>query len=183
MTTPRSGQHATRLPPVPDRRSAGEPATVAPTPRVRDHCHGVAALRASIRRPVLGHDHQRVDDVRTDCPSTQLGRGLGRPSRQHQVRQDRGRHFGQHTPTPRGQDSREFSFGRPAADRTTAAHDERAIGTPRSRRPSASVAIAIRSRRPRGPLGIPPFRGGMVYEETPCQRYGGSTTRSSGRGR
>ena len=32
-------------------------------------------------------------------------------------------------------------------------------------------------------LGIPPFRGGMDYEETPCQRYGGSTTWSSVPGR
>ena len=25
-------------------------------------------------------------------------------------------------------------------------------------------------------VGIPPFRGGIVYEESPCQRHGGSTT-------
>lgn len=31
-------------------------------------------------------------------------------------------------------------------------------------------------------LGIPPFRGGMVYEEPPCQRHGGRTTPSSENG-
>ena len=53
----------------------------------------------------------------------------------------------------------------------------------RIRRCSLGSRITPTAVRRRPPVGIPPFRGGMVYEETPCQRYGGSTTRSSGRGR
>ena len=87
----------------------------------------------------------------------------------------------------------------------TKVHDRRPATPPRRRRPTTRTHRA--PPRPRAPstasspttprtpasapppetchnvLGIPPFRGGMVYEEMPCQRYGGSTTGSSGKGR